>query len=118
MNKKYIFPVSIGLSDGIITALILASGGAALFARYHMEESGLWNISKKLNEKLEITPRNTLKFLAAQPISPNIELIASINNRRYKFAIIAFKNIIITAHEIRSPENPVMAIDFLLLFPR
>jgi VIT1/CCC1 family predicted Fe2+/Mn2+ transporter len=27
MNKKYIFPVSIGLSDGIITALILASGG-------------------------------------------------------------------------------------------
>ena len=27
MNKKYIFPVSIGLSDGIITALILASAG-------------------------------------------------------------------------------------------
>ncbi|WP_337860507.1 hypothetical protein [Ferroplasma sp.] len=27
MNKKYLFPVSIGLSDGIITALILASGG-------------------------------------------------------------------------------------------
>jgi len=27
MNKKYIFPISIGLSDGIITALILASGG-------------------------------------------------------------------------------------------
>ncbi len=29
MIKKYIFPVSIGLSDGIITALILASGGIA-----------------------------------------------------------------------------------------
>ncbi|MEM0139136.1 MAG: hypothetical protein QXZ44_00775 [Ferroplasma sp.] len=27
MKKQYIFPVSIGLSDGIITALILASGG-------------------------------------------------------------------------------------------
>jgi VIT1/CCC1 family predicted Fe2+/Mn2+ transporter len=27
MNKNYLFPVSIGLSDGIITALILASGG-------------------------------------------------------------------------------------------
>ena len=27
MKNKYLFPVSIGLSDGIITALILASGG-------------------------------------------------------------------------------------------
>ncbi|MEM0132825.1 hypothetical protein [Acidiplasma sp.] len=27
MIKKYLFPISIGLSDGIITALILASGG-------------------------------------------------------------------------------------------
>ena len=59
-----VYPSSVITQKILLIAIAIIAGGAALFARYHMEESGLWNLSKKLNEKLEITPRNTLKFLA------------------------------------------------------
>jgi hypothetical protein len=59
-----IFPSSVLFQKVILVAIAIIAGIISLFARHHIEESGLWKISRNLAEKPEINPRNAIKFLA------------------------------------------------------
>jgi len=59
-----IFPSSVLSQKILLIAIAIIAGIISLFARQHIDESGLWNISRNLVEKPEINARNAIKFSA------------------------------------------------------
>ncbi len=59
-----IFLSSVVFQKILLIAIAIIAGLISIIARYHMEESGLWNISKKLKEKPKINAGNAIKFIA------------------------------------------------------